>query len=141
MDNIKGQKSRVKGQLMSTTFRPERVAEAIHEAVARVLSSEVSDPRLRTVTITRCEITHDLSFAKIYYTVLGDADKSEDEARIEAAQAFTRATPFLRSRVGQEVVLRTVPEIAFRYDKGTENAQRIEELLAGLPELQKDKEE
>lgn len=126
---------------MSTTFRPERVAEAIHEAIARVLNAEVSDPRLRNVTITRCEVTHDLSFAKIYYSVMGDETHTEDEARIEAAQAFTRATPFLRSRVGQEVVLRTVPEIAFRYDKGTENVQRIEELLAGLPELQKDKEE
>lgn len=115
---------------MSTTFRPERVAEAVHEAVARVLAAEVSDPRLRAVTVTRCEISHDLSFAKIFYTVLGDED-----ARDEAARAFERATPFLRSRVGQEVVLRTVPELSFRYDKGTENAMRIDELLAGLPEL------
>jgi ribosome-binding factor A len=115
---------------MSTTFRPERVAEAVHEAVARVLNREVSDPRLRAVTITRCEITHDLSYAKIYYTVLGD-----DEARLDAARAFERATPFLRSRVGQEVALRTVPELSFRYDKGTENAMRIEEILSNLPEL------
>lgn len=120
---------------MSTTFRPERVAEAVHEAVARVLNSEVSDPRLRPVTVTRCEITHDLSYAKIYYTVLGD-----EEIRENAARAFERATPFLRARVGQEVALRTVPELSFRYDKGTENVQRIEEILAGLPELHRDEE-
>lgn len=118
---------------MSTTFRPERVAEAVHEAVAKVLNEEVSDPRLRSVTVTRCEISHDLSYAKVFYTVLGD-----DEARDDAARAFDKATPFLRTRVGQEVALRTVPELSFRYDKGTENAQRIEEILSGLPELKKD---
>lgn len=120
---------------MSTTFRPERVAEAVHESVARVLNGEVSDPRLRHVTVTRCEISHDLSYAKIYYTVLGDED-----ARDDAARAFDRATPFLRSRVGQEVALRTVPELSFRYDKGTENAARIEEILSGLPELHRDEQ-
>ena len=118
---------------MSTTFRPERVAEAVHEAVARVLRAEVSDPRLLAVTVTRCEISHDLGYAKILYTVLGD-----EEARENAARAFERATPFLRSRVGQEVALRTVPEISFRYDIGTENVMRIDELLAGLPELKRE---
>lgn len=117
---------------MSTTFRQERVAEAVLEKAARVLNEEVSDPRLRAVTITRCEISHDLSYAKIFYTVLGD-----EEARLEAARAFERATPFLRARVGAEVELRTVPELSFRYDKGTENAQRIEEILSSLPELKK----
>jgi ribosome-binding factor A len=117
---------------MSTTFRPERAAEAIHEAVARILQAEVSDPRLQHVTITRCEITDDLSFARIFYIV-----RDEDD-RERAAQGFERATPFLRSRVGQEVVLRTVPELSFRYDKGVDNTARIEELLSGLPELKKD---
>ena len=114
---------------MSTTFRPERAAEAIHETVARVLRSEVSDPRLQNVTITRVEITDDLSFARIFYIL------RNDDEREKAAQAFERATPFLRSRVGQEVKLRVVPEISFRYDKGVDNAARIEELLSGLPEL------
>ena len=117
---------------MSTTFRPERAAEAIHEAVAQALRAEVSDPRLQNVTITRVEITDDLSFARIYYTVRNDAEREK------AAQAFERATPFLRSRVGQEVQLRVVPELSFRYDIGVDNTARVEELLAGLPELQKD---
>ena len=117
---------------MSTTFRPERASEAIHEAVAQILSGEVSDPRLQHVTITRCEITDDLSFARIYYVV-------RDEAEREGAiQAFEKATPFIRRRVGEEVQLRVVPELSFRYDKGIDNAARVQELLSGLPELQKD---
>ncbi len=116
---------------MSTTFRPERAAEAIRAAVTKILREEVQDPGLGLVTITACEVSRDLQNAKVFYTVLGD-----DEARQRAAKAFERAHSFLRSRIGEEVALRTVPEVIFRYDRSTDNALRIEELLAGLPELQ-----
>jgi ribosome-binding factor A len=121
---------------MSTTFRADRAAEAVREAVARILTGEIADPRLRLVTITSCEMSRDLQHAKIFYTVLGDA-----EAQEQAQAGFNSAAPFLRSRVGQEVPMRTVPELSFRFDRSTENAMRIEELLSSLPELQKDKDE
>ena len=119
--------------IMSTTFRSNRVAEAIRETVATALLSQIKDPRLANVTITRCEVTPDLSYVKIYYTVLGDETKRED-----AREGFASATPFLRSQVGQEVPLRVVPELSFRYDEGIDHAMRIEELLSDLPELKKE---
>jgi len=118
---------------MSTTFRSDRAAEAIRMAVAKILREEVQDPRLGFVTITTCDVSHDLQNAKIFYTVLGDND-----ARLDAQAGFDSARPFLRSRIGQEVPLRTVPEVMFRYDNSTDHAMRIEELLSGLPELQSD---
>jgi ribosome-binding factor A len=121
---------------MSTTFRSDRAAEAIRAAASKVIREEVQDPGLGFVTITACEVSHDLQNAKVFYTVLGDED-----ARKRAQGAFERAHPFLRSRIGEEIGLRTVPEILFRYDKSTDNAMRIEELLSGLPELKRDKDD
>jgi ribosome-binding factor A len=118
---------------MSTTFRPERAGEAIRTTVARALTTEVQDPRLRGVTITAVDVTHDLQFARIYYTVLGD-----DDARRDAERGFESAQPFLRGKIGQEVPLRSVPEIGFYYDQSIDNAQRIEDILSSLPELKKD---
>ncbi len=115
---------------MSTTFRADRAGEAIRMAVARLIRQEVSDPRLEPVTITAVEVTRDLGHAKIFYTVLGD-----EEAREAAQGGFESAMPFLRSRVGQEVPLRTVPELAFRYDMSTDNALRLDAIFASLPEL------
>jgi ribosome-binding factor A len=116
---------------MSTTFRADRAGEAVRMAVSNLLRGEISDPRLENVTITACEVSRDLGFAKVFYTVLGD-----EEAR-EAAQAgFESAKPFMRSRVGEEVPLRVVPELSFRYDQSNDNALRLEELLSSLPELQ-----
>ena len=120
---------------MSTTFRSDRAAELIRAAVTKILREEVQDPGLGFVTITQIEVSRDLQNAKIYYTILGDND-----ARQRAEAAFERARPFLRSRIGEEIDLRSVPEVLFRYDRSTDNAMRIDEILAGLPELQKDDE-
>lgn len=120
---------------MSTTFRSDRAAESIRMAVATALREDIADPALQSATITRVEVTHDLSFARIFYTTLGG-----EKERSAAQSGFERATPFLRTRVGDEVPLRTVPELRFQFDKGVENQMRLEEIFATLPELQdKDK--
>lgn len=120
---------------MATTFRSDRAAEAIRMSVSKALREDIADPSLQDVTITKVEVTHDLSFARIYFTVMGD---DQNAARLAAQAGFDRAKPFLRTRVGEEVPLRVVPEIGFRYDKGTENAARLEEIFASLPELKKE---
>ena len=59
---------------MATTFRADRAAEAIRMAVSKALREDIADPSLQNATITRVEVTHDLSFARIYYTALGDTE-------------------------------------------------------------------
>ncbi|PQV64041.1 ribosome-binding factor A [Abditibacterium utsteinense] len=120
---------------MATTFRADRAAEAIRMSISKALREDINDPTLQEVTITKVEVTHDLSYARLYFTVMGD---DQIVARNEALAGFTRAMPFLRSRVGEEVPLRSVPELGFKYDKGIENAMRLEEIFAELPELRKD---
>lgn len=119
---------------MATTFRSDRAAEAIRMTVSRALREEIQDPRLQNVTITNVEVTHDLSFARIFYTVLA---KDERAAQLEAESAFESATPYLRTKIGQAIPLRVVPELGFKYDRGIENAARLEEIFASLPELKK----
>lgn len=116
---------------MATTFRSDRAAEAIRMAVAKALREDVADPALENATITRVEVTHDLSFARVFYTVLGG-----EEALRAAQDGFERALPFLRSKVGEAVPMRTVPELRFQFDKGIENQMRMDEIFASLPELQ-----
>jgi ribosome-binding factor A len=51
--------------------RPERVQEAIREEVAKIVQQELRDTRLGFITITKVELTRDLRFARIYFSVLG----------------------------------------------------------------------
>ena len=46
--------------------------------ISSILQNEVKDPDLKFVTVTGCEITNDLSFAKVYVTVLNDEKRKQE---------------------------------------------------------------
>jgi ribosome-binding factor A len=106
------------------TRRQRRVAEAIHRELSLLLVREVRDPRLADITITDVRITPDLLIARIYFTVLGDA-----EAEKEALAALQHAGGFLRTQLATRVRLRFAPELIFEVDKSVAYGRRIEELL------------
>lgn len=110
--------------------RSERVASLIRSIVAEALQRHVSDPRLETLTsITRVEVSADLSVAKLYVSVM-----DENEARRKLAiEALRSASGRLRRLVGEQVTLRQVPELIFRLDdsvrKGMETVRIIDETM------------
>ena len=108
--------------------RSDRVAEAIREEVARFLTEDVKDPRIRgLVTVTAVEVTRDLRHAKVFVSVLGsDADRSA------TFDGLASVAGHLRSHLGRTLRLRLAPEVAFREDQSVARAARIESLLEGL---------
>ena len=104
--------------------RPERLGEAIREEVARMVGFELKDPRLGLVTVTRVEVSPDLTHARVYVGVFG----AEPERRksLEALRR-PRASSAASSPVG--CAIRQVPEIDFRYDKGLDATERVARLL------------
>ena len=104
--------------------RPERLAEGIREEVAHIVASELKDPRLGFITITRVEVTHDLGLARVLVSVLGD-----ETERQRSMAALQSATGFVRREIGRRLRIRVVPEIEFRYDKGIEATDRVARLL------------
>ena len=105
--------------------RPDRVAEAIREEVARFLADGVKDPRVRgLVTVTGVDLTRDLRHAKVFVSILGsDEEKADTFAGLEGVAAH------LRGRIGRALRLRVAPEIAFKHDPSVAHAARIETLL------------
>jgi ribosome-binding factor A len=106
--------------------RPERLAEGIREEVARIVASDLKDPRIGFVTITRVEVTRDLSHARVLVGVLGgDAERERSLAALKSAAGF------VRRELGRRLRIRVVPEVEFRYDKGIEATDRVARLLLG----------
>ena len=56
---------------MPLSHRVERVAEQIREEVSQILATEVADPGIGLITVTRVKVTPDLSLARIYWTIDG----------------------------------------------------------------------
>jgi ribosome-binding factor A len=105
--------------------RPERLAEEMREEIARMIVSELKDPRLGFVTVTRVEVAHDLRYAKVHVGVLG----SEAE-REKSLAALRSAAGFVRRELGRRLRIHHSPEVDFRYDKGLDATDRVARLLA-----------
>jgi ribosome-binding factor A len=109
-------------------IRPERVAELMKREIALILARELQDPRLGSlVSVTDVEVTHDLSFARIFVSVL--------EAGVDRQQAIAalgRAAGYVRHLLAPRLGLREVPELRFVLDTSIERGARVEEILRKL---------
>ncbi|MBA2627355.1 MAG: 30S ribosome-binding factor RbfA [Gemmatimonadales bacterium] len=114
--------------MKGSSRRPEQVAETLRQVIADALArGEIRDPRIGFATVTRVDVTQDLSHAKIFVTIAG-----EEEERLASIEGLRSAAGFLRSRIARVLTTRSVPELHFELDRGLQHAARINELLEGL---------
>ena len=107
--------------------RPDQVAESIRQVIGDLLLTELRDPRIGFVTVTRVEVSNDLSVARVFVSVLGEGVDRE-----EALRGLASAAGFLRARVARTLTSRIVPELRFELDRGLEHAARINAILGDL---------
>ena len=104
--------------------RMRRVDEAVREVLSDVLTHELKDPRVGFVTVTDVKTSPDLSHARVYVSVLGDA-----EAVSASLEGLRSAQGFLQGRIGGELRLKHTPTLTFFHDDTAERAQRLERLM------------
>jgi ribosome-binding factor A len=119
--------------------RPGQVAEIVRQVLAEAIPRDVRDPRVGLVTVTRVEVSGDLSHATVYVMETGKTGEETGKTGEETGKTgeallagLRSAAGFLRSRVARELSTRTVPELRFELDRGFEHAARINAVLAGL---------
>ncbi|MEN6326305.1 MAG: 30S ribosome-binding factor RbfA [Syntrophomonas sp.] len=118
--------------------RQERMSVEIKRVLSRIIQEDIKDPRIdfSSVSITRVEVTNDLSHARINISILGDEDKQE-----ETMKALQKAKGYLRTELAREIQIRHAPELELRLDKSIEHGIRISALLEGLKEDNKTDDE
>ncbi len=104
--------------------RSHRVGESIHKEISSLLIKGLKDPRVGFVTITAVEVTSDLRYARVYFSVMGD-----ESALKKTLEGLKSSIPFLRRHLGRQLRMRYVPELQFRYDESLEYGNRIESLI------------
>lgn len=110
---------------MST--RTERVSDLIRAEVARLITSELRDPRVGFITVTGAEISADLRAARVFVSVLGD-----ERAKIASLDALNHAAGFFRRTLFRNLRLRHAPEVTFVFDESIERGDRIDRVLRSL---------
>jgi ribosome-binding factor A len=103
--------------------RSERVAAQLRRELAQLVQQEVKDPDVGFVSLSDVEVTRDLAHAKVFVTVF------DSERAATTIKALQRAAGYLRRRLGQEMRIRSVPELHFHHDASVETGQRMDRLI------------
>jgi ribosome-binding factor A len=106
------------------TGRMRRVDEAIRQVIGDAVAVEVKDPRVGFITVTDVKTSADLRHARVYVSVLGDAQQRE-----ASLAGLRSAHGFLQARVADELRLKRTPALDFAYDDTTDRAMRVDALI------------
>jgi len=107
--------------------RKQRVAHLIKAEVSEMILKELKDPRIGFVSVTSVEVSGDLRYATVFFTVLG-----EDKAVQSTVTALEHAKGYVRREIANRLRLRYAPEIRFKYDDVFQRAWHLEEIISGL---------
>jgi ribosome-binding factor A len=104
--------------------RNQRLGNQVLRTLNELLRFETKDPRLEMVSLTAVDLSRDLSYAQVHFSML---DPNADPAPV--LEGLQRASGFLRGRLGREIKIRHVPELRFSHDDSAAEAQRISDLI------------
>ncbi len=103
--------------------RSDRVSGQLRRELAQMIQMEIKDPAVGLISVSDVEVSRDLAHANVYVTVFNT------EQAAHSIKALKRAAGFLRTRLGQELRMRTVPQLHFLHDDSVETGQHMDKLI------------
>ncbi|MBS0288033.1 MAG: 30S ribosome-binding factor RbfA [Proteobacteria bacterium] len=103
--------------------RTDRIADVIQKEIATIIQQEMKDPRVGMLTILEVKVSKDLSFAKIYVSVM------QEEHAQETLATLNKAAGFLRAQLAKRIQIRVMPQLTFVYDDTTIKANRLSKII------------
>ncbi len=104
--------------------RCQRVENLLKEEISDIIENGLKDRSIGLVTLTEVKVTPDLRYAKVYFSVLGDA--AQHRAAIKGLQ---RARSWVQAQLGRRIKLKYTPQISFVFDDSIEYGTHILDLL------------
>jgi len=86
--------------------------------------TEMRDPRVRDVTITRVVVAPDMREAKVYVSVMGDTPQQN-----LCLHGLQSARGFLQSKLAERIETRYTPRLQFILDMGVKKSLEIARIL------------
>lgn len=105
------------------TLRNQRVRKELMREIADILQKDIRG-LVGVVSIVDVEVSHDNSFAKVYYSVFGS-----DEQKAKTIEAIDHNVSKIRYEVGKRIRLRLTPELRFILDESIERGSKVTEII------------
>ena len=104
--------------------RTLKAGEAIRSVIGMAILTDIQDPRVRDVTVTRVEVTDDMRIAKVYVSVMGD-----DAKQHLCLRGLQSSAGFLQSKLAKRIDTRYTPQLRFILDQGVKHSLLISKML------------
>ena len=101
----------------------ERLGHIFTEEISKIIHTELRDESIGFITITYTKISSDLSYAKVYFSLLDLSRKEEVEKKLN------KASNFIRNNLVDREEIRKMPELTFVYDESIEYGSKIEHII------------
>ncbi|MGI9317302.1 MAG: 30S ribosome-binding factor RbfA [bacterium] len=120
--------------------RSRRVSELLKRELARLITRELNDPRIRNVSVNAVSMSKDLKHATVYISSMAslnaDTENPEKVERISKAitveKLLNNASGFLRRQLSQHAELRVTPSLRFKYDDSIQRGVEMSALIDSL---------
>jgi ribosome-binding factor A len=102
----------------------QRLEEDVRRELAAAMF-DVKDPRANaaTLTVTRCALTRDMSYCKVYIARFGLTQGDTDVKT--AVKVLEGASGFFKKRLNDRLKMHKMPQLIFIADDSAENYERI----------------
>ena len=108
------------------------IEKEMARVISKVLMEEVKNPKVKgLVSVTNINVTEDLRFADVDFSIMGQENINTDEV----IEGLNQIKGFLRKRVAEEIEIRYIPEIRVKLDTSIEHAIKISKLLNDLKKV------
>jgi len=115
-------------------LRKHKTESAILREVSSYMHT-LDDPLLKNVTITHVEVSEDLRYAKVYYTIIGHEAEAE-EIRLRLIKANRRIQRDVAQRLKN---MKYVPLLNFHFDLSIQKGNKVLEILDEVEKELKEK--
>jgi len=107
----------------------KRLNELVRQYVTSLLGREINDPRVSEagITVTDVEVTPDMKYAKVFYSLIGDEAKKS-----EVAEGLRSAQGWVSHELGKRLRTRNTPHVLFEFDQSLEYGDKMSRLLDEL---------
>lgn len=104
-----------------------KAAEAIREVVSMAILTEIRDPRVDNVTVTKVEVAPDMRSAKVLVSVMGDEGRQH-----LCLRGLHNSAGFLQSLLAKRIDTRYTPRLTFELDDGVKKSLEVHRILTEL---------
>lgn len=107
--------------------RQRKVSSLLRDEISQIIQQEMKDPRLGFVSVTRVDVSADISSARVFVSVFGSEQEQGD-----ALEALVGGTGYIRRMLAPRLSMRTIPHLHFQLDQSMQHAENISRLLNEL---------